>query len=343
MNKLKTTNILLLIIAVPIIFIVLQKLAFIFVPLAFSMFISLLFLPLMRWLKKKKVNRFFRLSIVSISIVLFFILGLEIAKLASNEILSTKSEVLTKIDNKLETLLVPLEDMIGSDREENENISMHYLNKIDINKSLISIGMSFKNIISTSLIVLFFVILLLAESFNFQKILNSTIIKGKAQSIKMFNRIEKDMQTFVKVKFVVSFFTGLGFTLLCYLFDVNFPIFWGLLAFGFNFIQMIGSIVSVILLSIFAFVEIQTTGSLVLFIALITLVQVIFGAILEPIFMGKSFSINVIIIVIMIMFWGFIWGIPGMILSIPITVFIKIVLEQYPKTKAISKLVFGDS
>ena len=71
------------------------------------------------------------------------------------------------------------------------------------------------------------------------------------------------------------------------------------------------------------------------------MVQIVFGAILEPVLMGKSFSINVIVIVMMIMFWGFIWGIPGMILSIPITVFIKIVLEQYPKTKKISKLILG--
>ena len=55
--------------------------------------------------------------------------------------------------------------------------------------------------------------------------------------------------------------------------------------------------------------------------------------------MGKSFSINVITILVMLMFWGFLWGVPGMILSIPITVLIKIILEQFPKTKVIANLM----
>jgi len=342
MDKLRTTNILLFIIALPIIFIVLQKLDFIFIPLLFSMFIALLFLPLMRWLGKKKINKFFSLIIVGILISLFFFLGLELAKLASTEILATKQEVLKSMDLKLQQLLLPIENSIGSSRNINEDISTYYYDKMNMQQHIFTLGISFKNLITTSLIILFFVILLLAESLNFQKIINRTIIKQKSKSIIMFNRIEKDMQTFVKVKFFVSFLTGLGFSILCYLFDVSFPIFWGLLAFALNFIQMIGSVVSVLLLSIFAFVEIQSTGTLLFFIVSITLVQVVFGAVLEPIFMGKSFSINVIIIVLMIMFWGFIWGIPGMILSIPITVFIKIVLEQYPKTKGISNLILGN-
>jgi predicted PurR-regulated permease PerM len=57
--------------------------------------------------------------------------------------------------------------------------------------------------------------------------------------------------------------------------------------------------------------------------------------------MGKSFSINIITILVMLMLWGYIWGIPGMIMAIPLTVFIKIILEQFPKTKLIADLISG--
>jgi len=80
---------------------------------------------------------------------------------------------------------------------------------------------------------------------------------------------------------------------------------------------------------------------LLFFVISITSVQVLFGAILEPIFMGKSFSINIIAVLVMLMFWGFIWGVPGLIMAIPITVFIKIILEQFPRTKIISDLLSG--
>jgi len=104
---------------------------------------------------------------------------------------------------------------------------------------------------------------------------------------------------------------------------------------------MIGSFVSVILLALFAFVDLELTSILFFFILSITLVQVLFGGILEPIFMGKSFSINIITILVMLMFWGYIWGVPGMIMSIPITVFLKIILEQFPTTKSIARIMSG--
>ena len=177
---------------------------------------------------------------------------------------------------------------------------------------------------------------------NFQKLLNSTLFKVKYSSVKAFRQVEKDIIKFVQVKFIISLMTGVGFSLACVFFDVSFPIFWGLFAFAINFVQMIGSFIAVIMVSIFAFVELDPSSTLVFFIISVTMVQVIFGAILEPIFMGKSFSINIITVLIMLTLWGYIWGVPGMIMSIPITVFIKILLEQFYSTRGIAKLLSGD-
>ena len=189
----------------------------------------------------------------------------------------------------------------------------------------------------------FFVVLWLAESINFEKVLNTTILKKKYASVKTFRKIEKDLINFIKVKFIISLFTGIGIGLACYFFDVSFPIFWGLFAFVINFLQMVGSVVTVILLSLFAFVELDPTSILFFFILTITAVQVLFGGILEPIFMGKSFSINVITILVMLMLWGYIWGVPGLIMAIPLTVFIKIILEQFPNSRILSTIIAGSN
>ena len=341
MNERRTTNILLLIIALPVFFYVLKLLSFIFIPLVFSMFIALLFWPLVRWLKKKKIPKIISILIVIFIIGVFLKLTSEVIQLSSKEILASENNLFEKAESKLESLIIPLESYFGIERVEGKSITLHYFQEIDLSKTFGSTIDLISSMISMILITFFFAILLLAESLNFQKILNKTVIRQKFSSIKVFMRIEKDLITFIKVKFIISFFTGLGFTLACYFFDVSFPIFWGLFAFVINFVQMIGSVISVLLLSLFAFIELDTTGTLLFFILTITLVQLIMGGILEPIFMGKSFSINVITILIMLMFWGFLWGIPGMILSIPITVFIKIILEQFPKTKVIANLMSG--
>lgn len=341
MNERKTTNILLLIIALPIVFYILKLLSFIFIPFVFSMFIALIFLPLMRWLRKKKVPKAINLLLVIVIIGVFFKLTGELIQLSSKEIINSESSLFDKAEIKLEKIIIPVEDFFGIKRIEEKSITLHYFQKIDLTKTFSSTIGSVGNTISMILMTFFFAILLLAESINLEKILNTILIRQKIASIKVFMRIEKDIITFIKVKFIVSFFTGLGFTLACYFFDVSFPIFWGLLAFIINFVQMIGSVISIILLSIFAFVEIDVTSTLLFFILIITLVQAIMGGILEPIFMGKSFSINVITILIMLMFWGFLWGIAGMVLSIPITVFLKIILEQSPKTKVLANLMSG--
>jgi len=341
MKDLKTTNTLLLIIVIPLIFYLLKILSFIFVPLILSMFVAILFLPLMRWLNKKNSPKPLNVFIVVLLIVGILILGGQLIQLSLNEILSADEAFFIKAETKIVNVIVTIEGLIGIQRMAGENVLAHYIQE---NNALKNMGNTLNFVLDTltmTLMTAFFVVLLLSESINFQKLLNSTILKQRYSSIKTFMKIENDIIKFVKVKFIISAFTGIGFGLACYFFDVSFPIFWGLFAFAINFVQMIGSFISVILLSLFAFVELDPTGILLFFILTITGIQILMGGILEPVFMGKSFSINVVTVLIMLMLWGYIWGIPGLIMAIPTTVFIKIILEQFPKTKLIAELMAG--
>lgn len=334
----RTTNILLLIIVVPLVFYLLKILSFIFIPLVFSMFIALLFLPLMRWLGKLKVPRFISIIIVVLLIFGGLKIGVELIQLSSKQIMASDSDFFAKAELKLSDAKFYLENNFGITFQENKDILSQFFQKDSIGSTVDFL----RKFLTTILMTAFFVVLWLAESINVHKLLNNTILKKKHASIKAFMKIERDLNTFIKVKVLVSLLTGIGTGLACVFFDVSFPIFWGLFAFVINFVQMVGSFVTVILLSIFAFVELETTSTLFFFILAITGVQVLFGAILEPIFMGKSFSINVIAVLVMLMFWGFLWGIPGLIMAIPITVFLKILLEQFPSTKIIASLLSGN-
>lgn len=341
MKDLKVTNSLLLIIVVPLVFYLLKILSFIFIPLIMSMFIALLFLPMMRWLNGKRVPKPLGIALVIFIIIGALKIGGELIQLSSNEILAAKDVFIPKAESKLIDLVVNLEAFFGIDRVEGESLIKHYIGD---DYSLKNFGSTFDFIRSTltmTLMTVFFVILLLSESINFQHLLNTTVLKRTYSSVKTFMKIEKDILKFVKVKFVISLFTGVGFSIACVLFDVSFPIFWGLFAFVINFVQMVGSVVSVVLLTLFAFVELDPTGTLLFFIICITGVQVLMGGILEPVFMGKTFSLNVVTVLIMLMLWGYIWGIPGMVMSIPITVFIKIIMEQFESTKLIAVLMSG--
>ena len=343
MNDRKTTNILLLILVVPLMFYLLKTLSFIFIPLFSSMFIALLFLPLMRWFKRKGVPKVLSIIMVILILVSFFKLSGELIQLSSREILATDNAFFDQAKDKLTTLVTRIEAFFGVDFLQGEDMLGSLIQKDTIIKNFAPTLGFITNTLSMILVTVFFVVLLLADSIDVQKVLNNTILKQHFSSVKTFMKVERDLIKFIKVKFFVSLFTGLGIGIACWGFGVSFPIFWGLFAFTINFLQMIGSVITVVLLAIFAFVEIEVPSILFLFILTTTGIQAFFGGILEPIFMGKSFSINVITILIMLMLWGYIWGIPGLIMSIPITVFLKVLFEQFEDTQIISELLSGKS
>jgi predicted PurR-regulated permease PerM len=341
MNDLGTTNRLLLVIVVPLIFYLLKELSFIFVPLFFSMFIALLFLPLMRWFKKKKVpNALSVIAVIGIIAATFHVGG-RLIKISTSELLSVDNTFVALAESKLLGLVVSLESFLGIERIAGVRVIDHYLKEFNVFNNLGPTVEMVGNTLTMTLMTAFFVLLLLAGSINLQDVIQTVFFRRKYASVKVFRRIEKDIIKFIRVKFIISFFTGVGFTLACLFFDVSFPVFWGLFAFLINFVQMVGSIVSVILLSLFAMVELDTSGTLLAFILVIIGVQVLMGSILEPIFLGKTFSINVITVLVMLMLWGYIWGVPGLIMAIPITVFVKIIMEQFPGTKVIARLMSG--
>jgi len=189
------------------------------------------------------------------------------------------------------------------------------------------------------LMTLFFLVLLLAGTVNFKLLMEGHLFRHRTKSIKTYLAIEKSIVKFLKVKFLMSLFTGIGFALITWAFGISFPIFWGLFAFAINFVQMIGSIIATVFAAIFAFIELHNPGSVLIAALLYTSVQVVFGSILEPILMGKSFSINIITVLVMLMFWGYMWGVPGLILSIPITVLLKTVMEQAEGTQTLARLM----
>jgi predicted PurR-regulated permease PerM len=340
-KELKNIRLLLTIIVVPVIFYLLKLLSFIFIPLFFGLFFALLFLPLLRWLKKKNIPNPIALFAIAVVIIGSIFGIVKVAQLASNEIINADQTFVDKAAYKVDEGLRIIESWTDLEFENNDLKSVIQNRQISelLQQNFGTTLSLIQRVIVMVLMTLFFLILLLSGSMNFQEIMHQALFKSRAISIRTFLTIERSIVVFIKVKFLLSFATGLGFGLACYFFDVSFPLFWGLFTFAINFVQMIGSVISTIVLSLFAFIEINTTGNLLFFALVLTGVQVLFGGVLEPIFMGQSFKINTIMVLVMLMLWGFIWGVPGLILSVPITVVLKTIIDEASEAKLLSKLL----
>ena len=343
LQELNAIKRLLIIIVVPLIVYVLKELSFIFVPLTSAVFIALLFMPMMRWLFKKKVPGIISLFLVIAIMATGVKVGVELIKISVNEIKGTDETYWQEVGKKINDLVLPVEEFFGFTTPGEENSLVNLLESEEFTQSIYKNFGSTINFlrmtISMILVTVFFLLLLLTGSMDVQKVMEDMIFKQRTPAIKTYIKIEKGVVQFIKVKFILSALTGIGFGLACVFFGVRFPFFWGLIAFVINFVQLIGTIISTTALSLFAYAEMEPSGTLLLFILIIIGIQVLFGGILEPIFMGKSFSINTVSVLVMLMLWGYIWGIPGLILSIPITVLVKTIMEQLPKTKVIANIM----
>lgn len=343
-KALKDIKTLLLFIVIPLIFYVLHILSTIFIPLSFGFFGALLFSPIMRWCEGKKIHKFVGLLMVA---VIVFIIGIgvyEIFRLAGNELAGVNQQFIDKMNSRFDELVQPILNYTGNSLDE---IGTRILSTLKTDKAIESIfgnvtsGIgTAANFLSMLILSLFFMVLLLAGSVNIPKVMKTFLLNDEEHSSsKAYKEIEGVVFKYILVKTFISLLTGLGFTIICYIFGVSFPILWGVVAFFLNFIQFIGSGISIVAISLFAIVELSLSGTWVFFMLLTIGIHVGTGGILEPILMGKSFSINTITILIMLALWGIVWGIPGMIISIPMTAFIKKVMGRNPGGKTFAKLM----
>jgi predicted PurR-regulated permease PerM len=145
--------------------------------------------------------------------------------------------------------------------------------------------------------------------------------------------ISADVQTYVKWKTLISLVTGALTAILCALFGVDFPLFWGIMAFGLNYIPNIGSVIASILPALLALFQFDSPLTALGLLACLVTMQQVLGAVVEPKLMGESLSISPLLLLLSLVFWGFLWGVVGMILAVPIAVTIKIVCQHVDPLK----------
>lgn len=190
---------------------------------------------------------------------------------------------------------------------------------------------------NTFMILIYALFLFLEESSFKSKIDKLFSSKEKHQQFdKVVNRIETSVFDYLRLKTMVSFLTGLLSYIVMAFVGIDTPIFWAFLIFLLNYIPTVGSLIATIFPAAFSLIQFgELTPFLIILVAL-GVVQVIVGNIIEPRVMGRSLNISPLVTIIALAVWGKLWGITGMLLSVPITVVMIIVLSQFDKTKPIA-------
>lgn len=148
--------------------------------------------------------------------------------------------------------------------------------------------------------------------------------------------MDEAITTYIATKFLISFLTGIFFYIAGVLFGLDFPFLWGFLAFLLNFIPSIGSVISTIPPIMIGLITFPFSRAIIIALVFI-IIQNLMGYVIEPLFMGKTMMINPVAVLAGLIFWGVLWGIPGMLMSAPLMALIKLVAENYSFSKNYTK------
>ncbi len=181
-------------------------------------------------------------------------------------------------------------------------------------------------LLSVTVLVLILMTFFLSESNVYRRNLRR-ISSQNGPNFRKIIKASSDIQRYLLIKTLISFTTGLLAGLLCYACGLDFPLLWGIVAFALNFIPTIGSIVAAIPPVMLALIT-SSPGVAIIVALGYLLINMCLGNFLEPLFMGKQFGIATAVVLLSVLFWGWIWGPIGMLLAVPLTMIMKMALEN---------------
>ncbi|WP_422089862.1 AI-2E family transporter [Tenacibaculum ovolyticum] len=190
----------------------------------------------------------------------------------------------------------------------------------------------------TFMIVIYALFIFLEESSFKKKLIK--IFEDKESSYasmqSMLSKIEFSISNYLRLKTYVSLLTGVLSYIVLLIVGVDSAPFWAFLIFLLNYIPTIGSLIATVFPAIFSLIQFGEFTPFLIVLTAVGSVQVIVGNVIEPKLFGKSLNLSPLVTILSLAIWGKIWGVTGMILSVPITVIMIIIFSQFEKTKSVA-------
>jgi len=322
---------------------VLHQLQVIFKPLLIAVFLSFVFEPMVDIFTKIKIPKF--LAFIISLIIVFVVIDLLGMVIYAN--IAAFVDEFPKYQDKFNGLYTRIIGFLRIPHEEVqnylENIKWTELwQKASLTRILGSTVGSFVNFLANLfLILLFTVYIVLGRTHFLMKLQRAFDEERTLKAYDVFININMGMQKYLVAKTLISLATGVVATIILLIFGIEFAFVWGLLTFVLNFIPNVGSIIATIPPVLVAFFQYGSVFPGVWVVLLLLANQMTMGNFVEPRVMGKSLNLSPLVVILSLIFWGFIWGPIGMILAVPISVTIQIICANIDSLRPISVFMGG--
>lgn len=323
---------------------VLMALSEILVPVTIAVFLTYLFHPLMAYLKFKGLPKW-------LSLVLILIIVAAIGYLTTLLLISAASDLPDKlqvytanISAFLSEILKPF-DLTLREFASLFNIDLQRLNISVLFEKLFQAGViqnlfnSLSSMLGDFFISLVFWVFMMLGKVKFEERLAYAFSDKGTLVQDNLNNINTQLQSYLIIKTILSFIVGTVTTVVLLIYGVDFAILWGILTFVFNFIPNIGALIATLGPIVIALLQYGLGITVISLAVVLFLVHNIVGNLIEPHYLGRHMDLSPVFVLFSLIFWGWIWGVVGMFLAVPIAAAMKILFSNIEPLKPIAILM----
>ena len=308
------------------------------VPFLLSIFIAIISFPLMSWLQQVGLSKGLSLTIV---ILLVILVGIALTILVGSS-LSDFTQTLPVYQERITNEWAHALNWLS---ERGFSISDTIREVIDPTAAVglvSSILKGFGNVLTNSFLIILTVVFILLEAAGLtQKVMRLNGVQqsdnGDSDDNFAYVFVEK-LRNYMSLKTIISMMTGVFIGISLWIIGVDYPVLWGVLAFMLNFVPNIGSIIAAVPAVMLTIVQLGFASALMV-AGVYVAVNVIVGSIIEPKYMGRGLGLSTLVVFVSLVFWGWVLGPVGMLLSVPLTITVKLALDSNPETRWLGHLL----
>ncbi|MBU0676792.1 MAG: AI-2E family transporter, partial [Verrucomicrobia bacterium] len=304
------------------------------VPFLLAAFISIMCAPLLIFLQKR---RFPTPLAVLVVVVVILAAALTVGAFVGTSLTDFLSKV-PSYQNGLRNKTVELINWLQSKGfNTSADVMLDYFDPTVAFQMVGTTLSSLTGVLTNAFMILITIIFIMLEASSMPAKIRAALGDPDA-SLSSYAGFFESVNKYLAIKSIISLITGFCATVLLLILGVDYPILWGLVAFLLNYVPNIGSIIAAIPPTLVALIQYGPGKSLVVLTAYIV-INAVFGSFIEPRIMGRGLGLSTLVVFLSLVFWGWVLGPIGMLLSVPLTMIVKIALESSDETRWLAILL----
>jgi AI-2 transport protein TqsA len=315
-----------------------QQAAPILVPLLLAVFISVVSIPPLFWFQRRGLPRGFAVLVVVAVIVVAMVLMGHVVSRSAADFVGSLPTLLEGLDERLQALL----SWLGQRGVDTAGLGFSgALDPASVMRLAGKVLRGLSGVLTNAFLIIVMVVFILLEASSFPAKLRATS-DDPDTSLGYYRIFLINVQRYIAIKTLMSLLTGAAVTGLLLVMGVSYPFLWGLLAFLLNYVPTLGSIAASVPAILVALIELGA-GAAFLTAGGYLAVNIGISNFMEPRVMGRELGLSALVVLLSLVFWGWIFGVVGMLLAVPLTMTVKIALDSNAETRWLALLLGSEA